>query len=285
MTPSSNPHPRILASSAGRGWMHLDAAFVEIPRGLARVQAPAQHVLGMHFGPPVKADCSCDGLRLKRIQRPGDIGFVPAGAESTWEDDRSCRLLRLGLSATLVDSVATELGRNPATLDLLPQLQLRDARLEAIGWAIKADLEADDPSDPLYIEHLTHALAVRVIETTTAPRPRPDAERAPTMSRRQLALLVEYIEANLHQKLHLADLASIAGMSVTRFKMVFRNSTGMPVHQYVLRRRIECARAMIASTRMPISEVALAVGFAHQSHMATTMRRILGHTPGVIARP
>jgi AraC family transcriptional regulator len=36
---------------------------------------------------------------------------------------------------------------------------------------------------------------------------------------------------------------------------------------------------------MPVTQVALASGFAHQSHMSSSMRRLLGHTPGAISRP
>jgi AraC family transcriptional regulator len=97
-------------------------------------------------------------------------------------------------------------------------------------------------------------------------------------------MLTEFIESNLDQKLQLADLAAVAGVSVTRLKTLFRNSTGVPVHQYVIRRRVEYARALLATTATPASEVAVIAGFSHQSHMSSTMRRLLGHTPGDIVR-
>ncbi len=285
MSSSPQPSPRILFSSAGRAWKSLDAAFVHIPRGLWHVPGGDLHRLGMHFGPPVKADCSCDGRRMRRLQKPGDMDFVPAGIDGSWEDDADCQILRLTIHPSLLEQVADELGRDAAKIDLTPRLQLRDARIEAIGWAIKADLEADTPSDALYIDHLANALAVRLIETATDSRPRTEGAGTATLSRRQLRVLIEFIETNLDQKLHLVDLARVAGVSVTLLKTLFRNSTGTPVHQYVIGRRIEYARALIATTTMPASEVALAAGFAHQSHMATTMRRILGLTPSEIVRP
>ena len=282
---SPQPSPRILLSSAGRAWNALDAALVHIPRGLSRVPGGELHRLGIHFGPPVRADCSCGGKRMRRLQKPGDIDFVPAGVDGSWEDDADCQILRLSLRPSLLDQVAGELGRDAAKIELIPRLQLRDARIEAIGWAIKADLEADTPSDPLYIDLLANALAVRLIETTTDIGPLTEGSSASKMSARQLRLLTEFIETNLDQKLHLADLATVAGVSVTRLKTLFRNSTGTPVHQYVIRRRIEYARALIATTTMPASEVALAAGFAHQGHMASTMRRLTGQTPSEITRP
>jgi AraC family transcriptional regulator len=51
------------------------------------------------------------------------------------------------------------------------------------------------------------------------------------------------------------------------------------VHEYVMRRRVERARALLVAAAMPAGQVALAAGFAHQSHMARWMRRVLGVTP------
>jgi AraC family transcriptional regulator len=199
--------------------------------------------------------------------------------------DAACRILRLSLHPSLLDQVAEELGRDAGKIELLPKLQLRDARIEAIGCAIKADLEAVTPSDPLYVDLLAHALAVRLIETASGTDNEPESRGGPKLSARQLRALTDFIEANLDQKLHLADLAVVAAISVTRLKTLFRNSTGVPVHQYVIGRRVEHARALLTATMMPASEVAAAAGFSHQSHMAATMRKLLGQTPGDIVRP
>ncbi|MBB4444193.1 MULTISPECIES: helix-turn-helix domain-containing protein [Rhizobium] len=276
--------PRILLTSAGRGWTGLDADFVHIPRGLSHVPGRELHSLGMHFGPPVKADCSIGGRRMRRVQKPGDIDIVPAGMDGSWEDDADCHILRLSVHPSLLNQVAEDLGRDAGKIELLPRFQVRDARIEGIGRAVKADLEADTPSDPLFIELLANALAVRLIESAGGRFPAPENHGKPKLSERQLRVLTEFIETNLDQKLQLPDLAMVAGVSVTRLKTLFRNSTGSPVHQYVIRRRVEYARALMATTRMPASDIALAAGFAHQSHMASTMRRLLGQTPGEIVR-
>ncbi|KSV85318.1 AraC family transcriptional regulator [Sinorhizobium sp. GL28] len=281
---SIQPSPQILLTSAGRAWNGLSADFIHIPRGRVHVPGGEMHRLGMHFGPPVNADCQCGGRRMRRVQKPGDIDIIPAGVDGSWEDDADCRILRLSFSRSLLDRVAADLGRHGDRVELMPQLQLRDTRLEAIGWAIKADLEADTPSDPLYIDLLANALAVRLIETATGGPQRPEGRSEPKLSARQLRVLTEFIETHLDKRLHLADLAAVAGLSATRLKTLFRNSTGLPVHQYVIRRRVEHARALMTTTMMPASEIAVAAGFAHQSHMASTMRRLLGETPSEIMR-
>jgi AraC family transcriptional regulator len=285
MPPSSlEPSPRILLTSTGRGWSGLEADLLHIPRGLLHVPGGPMHSLGVHVGPPVNADCHCGDLHMRRVQRPGDIDIVPAGMGGSWEDDADCQILRLSLQPSLLHQVAESLGRDITKIELLPRLQIRDIRIEAIGRAVKADLEADTPSDPLYIDFLTSALAVRLIETAGGSFPKPESRSASRLSSRQLRLLTEFVETNLDQKLRLAELARVAGVSVTRLKILFRNSTGVPVHQYVIRRRVEYARSLLATTVMPASEVAVAAGFAHQSHMTSTMRRLLGETPGDIVR-
>jgi AraC family transcriptional regulator len=271
-------------TSAGRNWTGLDADFVHIPRGLSHVSGGELHRLGMHFGPPVKADCSIDGRRMRRVQKPGDIDIVPAGTDGSWEDDADCHMLRLSLHPSLLNQVAEDMGHNVGKIELFPRFQVRDARIEGIGRAVKADLEADIPSDPLFIELLANALAVRLIETANGGFPSSERHGEPKLPERKLRMLTEYIEANLDQKLQLADLAVVAGVSVTRLKTLFRNSTGTSVRQYVIHRRVEYARALMGTTTMPVSEIALAAGFAHQSHMASTMRRLLGQTPGEIVR-
>ena len=242
------------------------------------------HSVGVHFGPPVNADCSCGARRMRRVQKPGDIDIVPAGVDGSWEDDGDCQILRLSLHPSLLRQVAESLGRDINKIEILPRLQMRDVRIEAIAWAVKADLEAVTPSDPLYVDLLASALAVRLIETAGGSPLEPERGGEPRLSVRQLRTLTEFVETHLHHKLRLTELAKVAGVSVTRLKTLFRNSTGVPVHQYVIRRRVEYARALIATSAMPVSEVAVAAGFAHQSHMTSTMRRLLGQTPGEIIR-
>lgn len=263
----------------------MDAAFLHIPRGKAEVKGGDDYGLGMHFGRPVRADCRVGDRRIRGLQKPGDMDFIPAGVDGCWEDDAECHILRIGLKQSLIAQTAEDLGRDMARLQLAPQLQMRDPGIEAILWAIKADLDAPTPADPLYIDHLAHALAVRLL-TMGAPLQAnsPDVGE-PRLSARELSHLIDFIAANLDRRLTLADLAMVAGLSVTRLKMLFRNTMGMPVHQYVMQRRADYARSLIATTTMPASEIALAAGFSHQSHMASTMRRLFGLTPSDISRP
>ncbi|TIX90269.1 AraC family transcriptional regulator [Rhizobium sp. P44RR-XXIV] len=272
-----------LHSSRSRGWKSLEADFIHIQAGRTHVPGSQTHRLGIHFGRAVNAHCQCDGRHHHRQQAHGDIDLVPAGLDGWWEDDRDCTILRLTIRPELLRAAAHELGRDPETIALAPKFQLRDPRLESIAWAIKAEIEAPVPSDSTYAETLGMALAIRLVESNGQTRTETATTRA-TLSSRQQRILAEFIEEHIDQSLSLADLAAVAGLSVSHLKPLFRASFGMPVHHYVLTRRVERARSLILAADMPLAQVALESGFAHQSHMAHWMRRILGLTPGMISR-
>lgn len=273
----------IILSSRERKWSGLEAEFLRIPAGLTHVPGSTSHRLGIHFGRSVNADCRCDGRRYRRVQKHGDIDIVPAGLDGSWEDDAECSILRLRVNPALLRQVAVDLGRDPDRAAVTANFQLRDTRIEAIAWAIKAELEAEVPSDPLYAETLGMALAVRLLEVGDQPF-RAAIDTRQTLSSRQRRLLVEFIETHLDRSLSLTDLAAVVGLGVSHLKTLSRNTFGMPMHQYVVRCRVERARLLLLSSDMPMSRIALEAGFAHQSHMAHCMRRVLGLTPGAFAR-
>ncbi|NEI71755.1 helix-turn-helix domain-containing protein [Rhizobium lusitanum] len=272
-----------LLSSKGRGWEGLEASFLHIQAGRTHVPGSQTHRLGIHFGRAVNAFCQCDGRQHRRRQKHGDIDIVPAGLDGWWEDDGDCTILRLNIRPELLQSAAAALGRDPDTVSLTPKFQLRDAGLESIAWAIKAEIEASVPSDRTYAEALGLALAIRLVDgdgKTTADT----ATVGATLTDRQRRRLTEFVEMHIDQSLSLGDLATVAGLSVSHLKPLFRATFGMPVHQYILARRVERARLLILSADLPLAEIALATGFAHQSHMTHWMRRILGLTPGMLNR-
>lgn len=82
----------------------------------------------------------------------------------------------------------------------------------------------------------------------------------------------------------LERLARVARMSASYLKTLFRRATGMPLHRYVVQRRVERARTLLERGDLPTSQIALEAGFAHQSHLARWMRRLLGVTPSAIVR-
>ncbi|TCW83169.1 AraC family transcriptional regulator [Burkholderia sp. SRS-46] len=271
--------PMILRSSAERGWQGFGAALLGIHAGTHLIPAAGDHRVGMHVGAPVRADCACDGSRQARIQAHGDADVIPAGLHGRWTDDGDCRILRITISDAFARATFDQLELKPSQAQIRHRMQVRDPRLQHIAWALAAELEADDASDPLYAESLCTALVARLADAAPTFRSRRHA-LAPKAAER----VIDYIDAHLDQRLTLSELAALAAISVPHFKVLFRETLGMPVHRYVVQRRVERAKALLLEGRLSIGQVALEAGFAHQSHLANWMNRLLGVTPREIAR-
>lgn len=105
------------------------------------------------------------------------------------------------------------------------------------------------------------------------------SSRSCGLGKAQLATAIELIEARLDEDLSLDELAASCSMSRFHFSRMFRQSTGYAPYQYVLRRRIEKARALLISTKDGIAEIGLAVGFVDAGHFSRTFARHIGLSP------
>ncbi|MFJ3057210.1 helix-turn-helix domain-containing protein [Herbaspirillum sp. NPDC087042] len=273
LMPHSGQRTRLL-SSKPLGWSGFGAEMYRVAAGLHRIPAFAHHRVGVHVGRPVKAICRCDTARAVRVQAHGDADIVPAGMDGEWSDDADCTIFSVWFAEQFVRKTCEEMGLSSDAATIRPQLQWRDARFQHAAWALLAELEAEDASDALYAESLATAMVVRLAGAEVAT----DRKRR-TLSARTAARVIDYIEANLDQNLSLTELATVAELSVPHFKVLFRETMGLPVHRHVVQRRLERARSLLVQGRLSMSQVALEAGFAHQSHMASWMRRLHGVTP------
>jgi AraC family transcriptional regulator len=260
----------------------LAVAIMTTPAGETRANGCSNHTLGVHLGRIVRATCRFGGRTQRRIQSRGDMDLLPAGLPGTWEDDRSTRVMKISVSASLLQEAAEGLGVHTDRVELVPQHQLRDPQLEHIAWALEAELRSPDTGEWLYGEGLAMALAARLLGRY---RSEGGAVLEPShgLPRRKLDRVTDYVEAHLQQRLSLTELAEVAGASVSHFKTLFKRSTRVPVHQYVMQRRIERARSLLEQGT-PITVVALDTGFTDPSHMARWMRRLRGLTPSQVQK-
>jgi len=266
-------------TSLDRFWTGFVAATYDTSGGTTKTPWFSEYVVSMHVGTPVQTTCRCDGSVSRRLQAPGDIDIVPWGYSGAWEDEGPTTMLGVHLSPWLVRTAAEEMGLNPDRVSILPQLQLTDPQIEHIGWALKAELEADEPFGRLYADGLGLALAAHLLRRYA---PEVSQRVAGGLPKRRLQRVMDYIQDHLAEDLTLAQIARVANVSPSHFKLLFKQSVGVPVHQYVIRRRVEYATELLLGDRLSLSDVALEAGFANPSHMARCMRRITGMTPTVL---
>jgi AraC family transcriptional regulator len=94
-----------------------------------------------------------------------------------------------------------------------------------------------------------------------------------------LRRVLDHIEANVHRDPALSELSALAHMSAFHFARLFKRSTGMSPHRFVVARRIDRAKDLLENPGVSIAAVSRAVGFRTPSHFTTVFRRVAGMTP------
>jgi AraC family transcriptional regulator len=163
-------------------------------------------------------------------------------------------------------------------IELAPQPGIQDRHLASLVWAMEAEIRSGCPSGRLYGESISLAVATHIAGRFSAARkPMPGPEGG--IEWRRLSNVLDFMHANLGRDIGVFELAELAHLSPTHFARVFRFSMGVAPHRYLVRRWIVEAKRLLAKGQLSIVEVALAVGFANQSHFGQAFRQVVGTTP------
>jgi AraC family transcriptional regulator len=192
-----------------------------------------------------------------------------------WDSEFETLILRL--APAFVQAMADETAHG-GRIEFLRRFALRDPVSKHLLMAWRAEVAAGCPAGRLFGEALATALAAQLLRHHAVAAVQPVACRGglpPTRLRR----VRDHIEAHLGEAMSLQTLARLAELSLHHFCRAFKKSTGLPPHQYVLWRRLERGKALLADRRLSVTEVAFAAGFGGPSQFAHAFRRVAGLTP------
>ena len=250
--------------------------------GLVEIPGSSWAVISVHVGPSALMTCRRGGLSHCGTAVHGDIDIIPPTLPASWELKERDMALVVSLSPELLSRAAEELDADPTRLEIRNRFQTRDTRIEHIAWALKAEMENGCSGGRLYLDSLATGLAAHLVGNHSSLQVNSPSQGG--FPGRKLKQVLSYIEDNLGEDLSLESIAKVAGLSVSHCKVLFRKSVGIPIHQYVIRRRVDRAAGMLRKGDLPVSQVALETGFSHQSHLAAHIKRVLGVVPKDLMR-
>jgi AraC-like DNA-binding protein len=127
---------------------------------------------------------------------------------------------------------------------------------------------------------LEPATGTPVTEGALSRGPAGPVERVPTQDLLWPRMRrVTGIQDNLNRQLTLLDLSAVVHMSPYHFARLFKQSTGVPPHRFLVEQRIARASALLREPQLSIGEVGRLVGFRIPSHFTAAFRRMTGITP------
>jgi AraC family transcriptional regulator len=98
---------------------------------------------------------------------------------------------------------------------------------------------------------------------------------------RSLRRARECIHAHFSDNLTLAQVARAAGVHPVYLGQIFRQEFGETLGEYLNRIRVRAAAGLLANSDLPLSTIALDLGFYDQSHFTRVFRQLTGATPGI----
>jgi AraC family transcriptional regulator len=220
-----------------------------------------------------------DGNTIRRLpSSPGRFSLLGRGFEQrpiAWTGTRE--MLYVALETEQLERFISD---DPASgcLSVDPQYAICDPQVISIVLNMRNEILAGCPAGRIYGEALSLALAAYLFGRYSRHRA-PVATRGVALSAVQIRHLREYVNANLERDIGLADLADQVGLSPHYFSTLFKHAFGVSPHRYVLSERVHEAKRLLSNGRMAISEVALRLGFADQSHFSHVFRNFVGTTP------
>ncbi len=222
---------------------------------------------------------TASGNRRITHRAPGNMCLVPSGQPVSidWGNEAEC--ITMVVEPTLVSRAAAESSYG-GYVELKEVYDENDPLIWQIGLALLAESEAQEPAGRLYAESLTNTLAFHLFRHYNVGKAQL-ASSVGGLTGRKLRLATEFIHAHLAEDVTLAEIAETVDLSPYHFARAFKRTTGLTPQQYLMERRIERAKDLLAKADLPIVEVSAQVGFKNQSHFTTFFRRYTSVTPKV----
>ncbi|MEG4810579.1 AraC family transcriptional regulator [Microcoleus sp. F8-D3] len=263
-------------------WTGISLEYHRQPPFETSQYAIGSHMIAINLGQSFQMERKIDRKWETSQVLPGAIGLCPFNLshELRWHSEMN--FLSVNLEHEFLVRSALELF-NTEQVELLCPMAFQDPLIQQIGLALKAEAQSDGGGSRLYSETMANALAVHLLRHYSTQGPRKlDGKLA--MCPHKLRWVQNYINDYLERQFSLEELAGIAQLSPYHFSRAFKQSVGISPHQYVIQQRVERAKQLLLQGKMSLSEIAIACGFTHQSHLTRHFKRLTGVTPKTLLK-
>lgn len=204
------------------------------------------------------------------------VSILPPALPHSLADRPGANTLILSIAAPFFNQVARGLAGDDATF--VEPHATADPLIREVGNAVECDVRIRRPPDARYLESLAMVLAAHVARKYVIARST-KAASCGGLAPNKLRCVRNHICEHLGETIRIEQLAEAAQLSPFHFARMFKQSTGQSPHQYVLMRRIERAKELLAETDSALVDVTAQVGFRTQGHFTGVFRRYAGFTP------
>lgn len=233
---------------------------------------PSGAVIPPHDHPRAKICLTVGGGCTERregksyVHRTWSLQFNPVGSRHTYRVHAGGMRM---FSITLESDWSGSLDGSA----LAPVSQ--DPGLAALAGRLYREFLQGEAASPAVFEDLLVELIARASGASEALSSRPPG---------WLNGALERMHDSFREPVSLSLIASQIGVHRSHLARTFRRYVGCTAAEYVRSLRFFHARNLLAETRLPLAEVAVAAGFSDQSHLGRVFQRMAGCTPSQMRR-
>lgn len=275
------PDEAVQLSSISAGWaLEVTVELIATPPRELPEHGTLNNRAVVNLGPRVRYGWY-DGDRPREADMgTGAMQILPHGCLNHPRCHDHLLFASLDFSPTLMEQLFD--GSAPVATEVLTEHRnLLDPFAFNLTQCVIAELEI--PTERTYAELLCLTMAMHLLRAYARRKPNVGT-MVGRLSPGQARNVLDYIHANLGNRLSISSLAAEVGVSYSRFAHAFRSTFKEPPHRLILRWRLEQAQKLMLNGGLAPAEAALATGFCDQAHLTNAMRRYLRITPGELIR-
>ena len=219
---------------------------------------------------------TASGKQKHQFIKEGSVSIIPPNlSHEAWLESQM-EIIVIRLNPNLLEQVAQEY--QGYSVEIAAKWGTSDPLIRQLGLSLFTEFQHGIPGS-LYLESVGHILATHLLRRYSVRNQPSIHKQANELSQKKLRQAVAYLNDNLSQDIKLADLAKLVEMNQYQFARAFKDLIGISPHKYLLTRRVEEAKELLAQTQLSIAEISYNIGFSSQSHFTSTFRRFTGTTP------
>jgi AraC family transcriptional regulator len=277
-----------LTSSYQAGWKNIQLAHYTQPAWETPEFSANQHVIILaNWQRGTEVDLVVNGTS-KRIfcneDRSGLVEIVPARTMVKLSWSQEAEFTHLYLEPSFLTQVAYESfgfavqnGINTDRVEISLKTDLASPLLWSIGEALRSMLLVADQHSCFYAESMATAVAAHLLThyVTWEQITKEDSG----LPKAKLKQAIDFINAHLDRNISLLDIAEMLGMSQYHFSRLFKQSTKLTPHAYLVGQRVNRAKQLLVDRDMTMLDIAEECGFANPSHFSRCFRQYTGMSP------
>lgn len=273
------PDTDVFSSSRGGSWCDVQTCRLLTSGHIFHIAAQSQHWMTVQVGQkPTQTEISLGSKTVRALHLSGSINLVPNEMETRWQFDQPTDDILVGFAPALLSHVAGRSGAAEERVELVSSLGATDSTIERIALMLNDEVESGSANGRLFGEGMATALAAHLLAHYVA-FPVRFKEYRRGLGKADLKRVTEFIGDNLSGDVSLDTLSGLVALSPYHFCRLFKQSTGLSPHQFVIQVRVERAKTLLLRGNLNVSQVALEVGFCASTHLNRHMKRLMGVNP------